>query len=225
VRYSILLCAVVFCLLAVGCAENRQYFRPTEHVYGQTVHGYEEAIYALVGPFGPFGEAKVWSPGAFRENHATLLHVKLDLHNTSGVPIVVHPDRVHLDPVRAGSQLLHDIKPIEQQPLSIAPGSFGQVHLRFVLPADVRPGEVSAFGLRWQVQNGPQAYSQVTPFLEEAGRFAGAYSPVYGYGFGYFCSPYDPFCARGWYGYPAGPGVIGVPDGGGGRPRAVVRTR
>jgi len=222
VRHSIWLCMVV--VMAVGCAENRQYFRPTEHVYGETLHGQEEAIYALVGPFGPFGEAKVWSPGAFRENGATLLHVKLDLHNTSGVPIVVYPDRIRVDPVRVGRELLHDLRPIETQALSIAPGAFGRVDLRFVLPPTVRPAQASAFGLRWQVQNGPQSYSQLTPFLEDVGRFGPGYPPIYGYGYGYMCSAYDPFCTRG-YGYGVGPGVIVEGSGISGRSRQVVRTR
>jgi hypothetical protein len=224
VRQSIVVGVVASLVLVVGCAENRQYFRPTEHVYGETMHGQKEAIYTLVGPSGPFGEAKVWSPGAFRENEAALIHVKLDLHNTSGVPIVVQPERIHLDPVRIGEQLLRDLRPIETQALSIAPGAFGQVHLRFALPPGTRAGEVSAFGLRWQVQNGPQSYSQLTPFLEDAGRYGPAYPPVYGYGYGYLCSPYDPFCGRGYYGYGGGPALI-IGPGSGGRSRAVVHTR
>src|SRR5262245_61736723 len=175
-RYSLLLCAIV---LAVGCAENRQYFRPTEHVYGQTMQGHPEAIYSLAGQLGPFGEAKVWSSGAFREGDGALLHVRLDLHNTSGAPILIHPDQIRLDPVRIGNTLLHDISPVERQALAVAPGAFGRVSLSFALPVGVRAGEVSAFGLRWSVTNGPQSYAQVTPFLEDHGRYASRYPPVY----------------------------------------------
>jgi hypothetical protein len=222
VRHALILCAVVW---ATGCAESSQFFRPTEHVYGETPHGFDEAIYNMVGPFGPFGEAKVWSDGAFSEHGDSVVHATLELHNTSGVPLVVRPEQLRLDPVRVGSHLLHDFAPIEKQALSVAPGAFGTVELRFVLPPDIRPGEVSSFGLRWSVQNGPQSYSQRTPFTEQVRRFAnGAYPPTYGFGYGYFCNPFDPFC-RGPYGYGAG-GVVVAPGGAGGyAPRQVIRSR
>jgi hypothetical protein len=203
VRRWLMVCALV---CAGGCAENRQYFRPTEHVFGQTAHGYDEAIYQLVGPFGPFGEAKVWSPGGFHEHDQNFLRVILDLHNTSGVPIELDPQRVRLDPVRAGSALLRNIAPDQKQVVAVAAGAFGQVVLRFVLPADIRPGKVTGFGLRWQVRNGPQAYSQLTPFIEDRGRYAYDYPPTYGWGYGVYCTPYDPFCNRGAYGW----GVTGA---------------
>jgi hypothetical protein len=204
VRPWLMVCAVV---CASGCAEDHQYFRPTEHIYGATVHGFDEAIYQLVGPFGPFGEAKVWSPGAFREDDQNLLHVNIDLHNTSGVPIVVNPREMLLDPVRAGSELLRRVPAIETQALSVAPGAAGRIALRFVLPPDVRPGYVTSFGLRWQVHNGPQAYSQLTPFTEDRGYYYPygyypyGYPPIYGYGV--YCTPYDPYCMHGAYGWGA----------------------
>jgi hypothetical protein len=210
-----------FVVCATGCAENRNFFRPTEHVYGSTVHGYDEAIYQLVGAVGPFGEAKVWSSGAFRKDGQNVLNVHLDLHNTSGVPIVVDPKQVRLDPVRIGAQLLRNIPPVEPQPVAIAPGGFGHVKLHFILPPDTRPGRISSFGLRWQAQNGPQAYSQLTPFTEERNSYAYPYAPTYGYGYGVYCTPYDPFCVRGPYGLGApSPTVIES-----GPPRATVRVR
>jgi hypothetical protein len=199
-----ILCAVFGML---GCAESRQYFRPTEHVYGETARGDKEAIYDLVGRFGPFGEAKVWSRGAFRDGGSTVLYATIDLHNTSGVPIIVDPQRIRVDPVRVGDDLLHDFKPTQHQKLSVAPGEFGTIKLRFVLPARVVPGQVSSFGLRWEVSNGPQTYSQRTPFLETRGaRYAGTYPPSagYGYGYGYYgygCAWGDPLCRGPFYGY------------------------
>lgn len=203
-RKWICLCAV-FGLL--GCAESRQYFRPTEHVYGETMRGEQEAIYNMAGPFGPFGEAKVWSRGAFREHGDTVLYATIDLHNTSGVPIIIDPQRIKLDPVRAGKELFKDVAPVEHQTLSVAPGSFGSVRLRFVLPARVVPGQVSSFGLHWEVSNGPQKYAQRTPFLEERGGYAYASypPPPYGWGYGYYgCSFADPWCRP--YGFGAGIG-------------------
>jgi hypothetical protein len=208
VRTWIGLCALIGLM---GCAESRQYFRPTEHVYGQTVRGEREAIYNLVGSFGPFGEAKVWSRGSFIEDGEAVLYVTIDLHNTSGVPIIIDPQDIRLDPLRAGDALLRDIAPLERKRLSVAPGAFGSVRLSFGMPRGVVPGQISSFGLRWKVANGPQTYAQRTPFIEERG---GYYSyagypamPGYGYGMGmYGCGWGNPWC-YGPYGYGAGYGV------------------
>jgi hypothetical protein len=208
--------------VAAGCAESRQYFRPTEHVYGETMRGEREAIYNLVGPRGQFGEAKVWSKGAFREDGSAVVHATIDLHNTSGVAIVVDPQNIKLEPVRAGNELLHGLVPLEHQKLSVAPGAFGSIKLRFVLPEGIQPGQVSSFGLRWEVENGPQKYAQTTPFLETAGRneqmsaYYGYPPPTYGfaYGYGFGCSWADPLCRPyGYYGYWGVPGAVVVSPG------------
>lgn len=196
----------------MGCAESRQYFRPTEHVYGQTVRGEREAIYNMVGSFGPFGEAKVWSRGSFLEDGQPLVYVTIDLHNTSGVPIIIDPQDARLDPLRAGEALIRDVAPLEHKRLSVAPGAFGSVRLSFALPNSVVPGQISSFGLRWKVQNGPQSYAQRTPFIEERGSnyyYAGYPAPAYGYGFGqYGCGWNNPWCT-GAYGYGMGFGLGG----------------
>jgi len=229
VRTWIGLCAV-FGLL--GCAETRQYFRPTEHVYGETIRGEQEAIYNMVGPFGAFGEAKVWSRGAFREQGKTVLHATIDLHNTSGVPIIIDPQRIRLDPLRAGRELLKDVSPVERQTLSVAPGAFGSVRLRFELPGHIVPGQVSSFGLRWEVSNGPQKYAQRTPFLEERGGYgyAGYPPPAYGwgYGYGYGCSWADPWCrpyGYGGMGIGVGRPVFSAPPAPSRPPRQDIRVR
>jgi hypothetical protein len=225
VRGWIILCGIMV-LCASGCVENRQYFRPTEHLFGETPRGESEAIYQLVGPIGPFGEAKVWSAGAFREQGRTVLHASLEVHNTSGVAIEIDAKEMHLDPVRAGKRLLREIPSLPSPVVGIAPGQSGHVELRFVLPGDIRPGHVSGFGLRWEVKNGPQAYTMLTRFAEDRSRFASEYPPTYGYGYGVYCTPFDPFCERGAYGWGAvGRPIIGpppAPEPGG---REVIRVR
>lgn len=212
-RTWISLCALIGLM---GCAESRQYFRPTEHVYGQTVRGEQEAIYNLVGSFGPFGEAKVWSRGSFLEDGEAVVYATIDLHNTSGVPIIIDPQEVRLDPLRAGEALLRNVAPLEHKRLSVAPGAFGSVRLSFALPRGVVPGQISSFGLSWKVQNGPQTYTQRTPFIEERGSYyyAGYPGPAYGYGYGYGaygCSWGNPWCGGPYYGYGRGYGLgVGV---------------
>jgi len=225
VRKWLAVCAVLGML---GCADTQQYFRPTEHVTGETSRGEPEAIYNLVGAQGPFGEAKVWSRGAFRKDGNTLLLATIELHNTSGTAIIVDPQRIRLDPVRAGKQLLRDIPPIQSGALQVKPGAVGRVKLHFLLPPDVLPGQVSAFGLRWEVENGQQTYSQRTPFLEVTpyygygypSRFGGyPYPNYYFYGPGGYCGYADPFCRWG-YGYGGFYGGIDARP-----PREVVRPR
>jgi len=216
VRTWISLCALIGLM---GCAESRQYFRPTEHVYGQTVRGEREAIYTMAGAFGQFGEAKVWSRGSFLEDGEAVVYVTIDLHNTSGVPIIIDPQDVRLDPLRAGNDLLRNVAPLERKRLSVAPGAFGSVQLSFAMPRDVVPGQISSFGLRWKVQNGPQQYTQRTPFIEERGSYYYSGHPaMYGYGYGmgmgvgmYGCGWGNPWCAGpyGWYGRGYGVGVGG----------------
>lgn len=215
-RTWISLCALIGLM---GCAESRQYFRPTEHVYGQTVRGEREAIYTMAGAFGQFGEAKVWSRGSFLENGEAVVYVTIDLHNTSGVPIIIDPQDVRLDPLRAGNNLIRNVAPLERKRLSVAPGAFGSVQLSFAMPRDVVPGQISSFGLRWKVQNGPQQYTQRTPFIEERGNYYYSGHPaMYGYGMGmgmgvgmYGCGWGNPWCAGpyGWYGRGYGVGVGG----------------
>ncbi|HTU60433.1 MAG TPA: hypothetical protein VMF89_18405 [Polyangiales bacterium] len=215
-RTWISLCALIGLM---GCAESRQYFRPTEHVYGQTVRGEREAIYTMAGAFGQFGEAKVWSRGSFLEDGEAVVYVTIDLHNTSGVPIIIDPQDVRLDPLRAGNDLLRNVAPLERKRLSVAPGAFGSVQLSFAMPRDVVPGQISSFGLRWKVQNGPQQYTQRTPFIEERGSYYYSGHPaMYGYGYGmgmgvgmYGCGWGNPWCAGpyGWYGRGYGVGVGG----------------
>jgi len=234
VRKWLAVCAVLGML---GCADTRQYFRPTEHVTGETSRGEPEAIYNLVGALGPFGEAKVWSRGAFRKEGDTLLFATIELHNTSGAPIIVDPQRIRLDPVRAGKHLLRDIPPIQTEAMQVKPGAFGRVQLHFLLPPHILPGQVSAFGLRWEVANGQQTYSQRTPFLEVQpyyaypNRFSGYPYPYYYYGPGGYCGYADPFCRWGYgggYGYygawPARPFGADHPIDAR-PPREVIRTR
>jgi hypothetical protein len=144
------------------------------------------------------------------------VHATIDIHNTSGAPIVIDPQTIKLEPVRAGSALLHGLVPLERQKLSVAPGAFGSIKLRFMLPEGIHPGQISSFGLRWEVDNGAQKYSQTTPFLEtghyeQMSPYYGYPPPTFGfaYGYGYGCSWADPMCRPyGYYGYWGAPGPV-----------------
>jgi hypothetical protein len=190
-----------------GCAASRQYFQPTERVRGSTLQGYPEAIYELVGPAGPFGEAKVWSRGSYRgPNKATVVHVSIEIHNTSAVPTQLNAADVKLDPVRTRDGVLAGVTPAENGVYSVPPGTIREARFHFVLPPGTSPGDVRGFRVGWSVSNAGHPYPQQTPFIPEVQSSYYGYAGMYPYH--YFCDPFDPFCFyRGPYYYPYGYGV------------------
>lgn len=216
--------ALIAVLLLGGCAVNRQYFRPTERQRGETVNGYPEALYTLVGPRGQFGEAKVWSRGAYRgPNGETIIDVTLEIHDTSGEPIDVRASELRLQAVRVRETTLRPLSPRERTDAVVAPGANKELVYHFELPREIAPGDVNALLFRWSVHNAGQSYSQRTPFVAHYRR-----SP-YGYAYPYYyCDPYDPLCFN-LYGYYSpfgppyyGPGIVHVPPP---RPVIIVRPR
>ncbi|HKU45177.1 MAG TPA: hypothetical protein VJR89_43755 [Polyangiales bacterium] len=185
-----------------GCAHERNYFRPTERVRGQTLQGYHEAFYDLVGPQGRFGEAKVWSVGSYRSGEDSVIEVGLSLHNTSGKPIELSARELELDPVRISGKTVRHLRPAETGVFRVQPEKQADVKVHFLLPGSVYPGAVTSFGLRWRVRNGDQSYAQSTPFLEESAFYPNDRSYIY-YSTAWPCSPYDVHCV-GFY-YPYGP--------------------
>ncbi|HET6336634.1 MAG TPA: hypothetical protein VFG30_25600 [Polyangiales bacterium] len=203
-------------MVASGCAYNRQYFRPTERVRGQTMQGYPESFYDLVGSKGRFGEAKVWTHGAYRKGDKTVIEVALELHNTSGNPIEVSADDLRLDPVRGSKGELKQVRAAETGTFGVGPESRASLHVHFILPDGWLPGHVRNFGFAWKLKNAEQSYAQVTPFREEE-----PYYPTTPPGYLYSdpmypCSPYDLNCVGfygswpygGRYGYPGPPVII-----------------
>ena len=220
---------LVTALVLAGCAASRQYFEPTERVRGATLQGYPESIYELTGPQGHFGEAKVWSRGSYRGEGGTVVHVSIEIHNTSGQNVELKSQDVRLDPVHTEDGVLTDLAPAETQTYNVPAATIREVRLHFVLPPGTTPGEVNAFRVRWHVTNGAQAYSQLTPFVQEDRRYGYAYGPMYGqvYGYAYYCNAFDPFCFYpgpyyhgGYYGRVYGPGIGGM-----GPSRVVVHPR
>lgn len=186
-----------------GCAADRQYFRPTERIRGQTVEGYHEAFYDLAGATGRFGEAKVWSRGGYRSGDDSVIEVGLTLHNTSGQEVQLSAKDLELDPVHVSGQSLRHVKPAETGLFRVAAEKQADVKVHFLLPQSVHPGSVTSFRFLWKVRNGGQSYVQTTAFLEEA-----AYYPpdryLY-YSAAWPCSPYSVSCVGFYYGYPYGP--------------------
>ena len=211
--------------LLAGCGAARQYFEPTERVTGQTENGYSQALYPLAGPHGPFGEATLWSRGAYRADNSgsapalrggasfdgrTVVQIGFSLHNTSDAPIELRGAELRIGTMRTDDALLSELVAADPSVLSVPPQAIGEAQFHFVLPAGVAPREVRAFRLRWAVYAKQTAYRQRTVFLEVHAREA--YPPPYAAG--YPCWPYGPYdCLYGppyWGAYPS-PEPVGYP--------------
>jgi hypothetical protein len=216
---------VVLALGLAGCGAARQYFEPTERVSGQTENGYSQALYPLSGPRGPFGEATLWSRGAYRvdsgnapalrggattDDDRTVVQIAFSLHNTSDAPIELRGDELRIGTMRTDDALLSELAPADPSVLSVPPQAIGEAQFHFVLPPDTQPREVRAFRLRWSVHAKDGVYRQRTVFMELHPRED--YPPPYAAG--YPCWPYGPYdCFYGppyWGGYPP-PYPVGYP--------------
>ena len=194
-----------------GCGAARQYFEPTERVSGQTENGYTQALYPLSGPRGAFGEATLWSRGAYKtDDGRTVVQIGVSLHNTSASPIALRGSELRIGTMRTDDALLSELRAADAVDLTVPPQSIGEAQYHFVLPPGVDPREVRAFRLRWTVEGKSATYRQRTVFLELHDH--DSYPPPYTAG--YPCWPYGPYdCAFGppyWGGgYP--PPYVGYP--------------
>ena len=176
-------------LVLCGCAASRQYFEPSERVQGQTVQGYKVAIYALTGATGVFGEAKVWSHGAYETGDGqSVVHVGFEIHNTGKTPIELRANELRLDVMHEDNGPLLGLATAEDGARVFAPGTIGDASFLFELPHGLGPGDVVALRLHWRAHAGDQVYAQRTPFIEEQEREP--YATPYN---GYPCWPYGPY--------------------------------
>jgi hypothetical protein len=177
-------------IVLTGCAASRQYFEPTERVTGQTENGYTQALYPLSGPRGPFGEATLWSRGAYQtDDGRTVVQIGVALHNTSDAPIVLQGSELRIGTMRTDDALLSELRAADAADLHVAAQSLGETQYHFVLPPGVDPSEVRAFRLRWTVASKDATYRQRTVFLEQQSR-----EPYHStFAAGYPCWPYGPY--------------------------------
>jgi hypothetical protein len=183
-----------------GCAASRQYFEPAERVQGQTVQGDKVAIYPLAAGGSHFGEAKVWSHGAYEtEDERSVVHVAIEIHNTGNAPIELRPSELRLDVMDEENGPLRGLQVQDGGARVFAPGTIDDTSFLFELPGGITPRDVVALRLHWRVHAGAQRYAQRTPFVEERERQA--YAPATAYG-GYPCWPYGPYDCM--YMYPYG---------------------
>lgn len=187
-----------YCL--VGCTtRNVESFTPLERVEGQTFEGYTEAVYDLAGTAGRFGEAKVWTKGAFipTNDDQTVIHIGLDIENGGQEPIVVNPSEIRLESVQTDKGVLQNVPvSIPTRATAVRANSTGRVELYFELPAQIDPSDIDAFRVAWRVQSDGQEFTEFTPFAHTEP--AAYYVPVNAYYYPYYSYNY-PFYDPYWY--------------------------
>jgi hypothetical protein len=190
----------------LGCGASRQAFEPSERVQGRTLQGNKVAIYPLSAGSTMFGEAKVWSHGAYRtKDGPTVVHAALEIHNTAAAPIEIRRGEVTLDVLHSNDGPIKGLRPTEDGTRTFQQGAIGEAHFVFPLPEGVSPRDVDALRLHWRVHHGELTYAQRTPFREEVQPRYGYYNYPYAYGFP--CWPYGPYDCM--FTGPWGPGFYG----------------
>jgi hypothetical protein len=174
-------------LALAGCA-GPAYFRPSESATAISPQGFAAAQYAVLIGGNAVGETKVWSSGAFREKSEegarTVVRVSFALENNGQQPMWLDVGGIELDSATADGQVLAPVRPMRVSGTpDVAPGGDGEVQASFELPADVKPGKIDSFRVRWTVRTPEGEYAQRTPFLEQKPAPASPapfwYSPFY----------------------------------------------
>jgi hypothetical protein len=180
--------------MASGCAASHAYFRPTERVNAENAEGYSEALYELSSAQGRYGEAKVWSKGAYKDKAGdTVVQVGFELDNTGNSPLELDLDAMHLMTILTSHGHLADV-PLTSKTgdPKVAPGSVGEVSAYFVIPGPVSPGDVRGFRVAWTAHVANEAFTQFTPFARLKKTYA--YAPLWAY-----AGCYSPWACEAFY--------------------------
>jgi hypothetical protein len=177
----------------ISCAAERQSFKPTEKVGGETVEGFKEAFYDLGSDSKRVGEVKVWSRGAYLDKRAgmdvTVIHLGFTIENKGDTPIEFNVDDVELESVQTKVGNYEHVAVMDHMgPTAVAPKSSETIELTFALPKKVTPDEILAFRTRWTTKAEGAEYTEFTPFVQQQQQRY-AYVPVYGYYYPYY--PFD----------------------------------
>jgi hypothetical protein len=196
-RAPIWISALAVGLTGISCVPMHEEFGPTEHVEGQTVEGYKEAIYDLATGDRRLGKVKVWSRGAYSASvngkSQTVIHVGFTVDNGGDMPISLEVPEVQLESVQTVHGTIKNLPAtsVAGNP-TIEPRTSRNVEVSFVLPRGAYPTDVRAFRMRWTVSADGETFTEWTPFVEQEPAYA--YIPVNGYYYPYSPLPYyDPF--------------------------------
>jgi hypothetical protein len=207
--------ALAVLLAACTSATTRETVRPTENVVTEE-QGELAAAYQLGSDVEQFGEAKVWSMGAYEAKvggqERTVIRVGFEIDNTSNEAISFNPTNTKIATLKVDGGEISDLPVAKTQGrYLIHPRSTGRIDAYFVLPEGVQPQNVDSFTLFWSVAAGGAAYSEFTPFEEDTDYGYYADRPFYG-PYPYAYDPfYDPLYYDPWYWHYHYPVVVQQP--------------
>jgi len=164
-----LLC--VLCGIALsGCASQRQTVVPSA-IFVETEAGYRASLVPLVPDRARWGEAMVWSRGAFRERNGTrrpVIHVGVRVTNSSGAPLATNPSAARISVNPGEEDELPELQPDSavRGETVIGAGESGEVALIFPLPDSFSPSQVDAFTFRWPIASVGETATVMARFVE-----------------------------------------------------------
>ncbi len=148
------------------------------------------------------GKIELWSEGAEREeldgSLQTLIHVGMELHNTSSEPLRLDPEQLRLDDVllENGDVYTAPLATLDGEP-EVPPGASRQYQAYFRLPSRVWPDDILAYHFTWAVQDSGGSHPQATNFRRsdyDRRVYIGIYGPYPGYyPWGYYPWVYPSF--------------------------------
>lgn len=154
--------------------------------------GYPAAQYALGEGSDQVGRISVWSQGARKDGSWTVIHLGLEITNTSDEILTVSIDDVELRSIVSETQNIDVLAQSSHtgQP-EIPPLQVGSIEFEFLTNRDVEPTSLVSFAARWVVHNEREGmYRNLTVFQADSGHYG------YGYwGYPYWWGPYG----YGWY--------------------------
>lgn len=201
-RVPVLLAAAILVgwVGSTGCASSAA-FEPTESARRLT-SDVTAAYYEIDTRERNWGDVKIWSPGAYREEangRNEVIHVQVRVRNDG--PEAIRFDVEHTELEVTGKdgwiRVLRDPLEVEGD-LEVQPGEIRRISLLYELPPGVAPRDVAGFELNWAVGLPEQRFTQSTPFIREEPPpsrvyLGGYYTPRW-----YRHPFYDPFWPY-WY--------------------------
>lgn len=217
-RYVMIAAALTLGVSSVACRSQREAFRPMERATATAPTGYAAAEYPIRTRDGDLGIVKVWSQGAYREEvegqNRTLVEVGIEVQQQTDHPIRLVRDTLLLDSASIDGDVVGGLRPVRLDRTGATPeGDLMRYRAVFLLPRGVRPGDVEAFRVRWQVRGDGIVFTQRTPFMQQPRSYYAAapayyYSPFYdpflypgGWPYGFWSARPYPFYHRPWVGW------------------------
>lgn len=152
---------VLFVLLAAGCGTRQV---PLRAMPDPREPGGVPGEYSLATSDGQRGILRLLSRGVYVENGHTLAHVAVELESSGRTGMRLDVGALRLEAFR-GTEATPALRPSSTTGTAqIPPRGYGHLDALFELPADLRPGDVTALAVAWAAQLGDEKRDGLTHF-------------------------------------------------------------